>query len=303
MKLLALALLSVFCYAVYIRVFKKASQYERVLGLKSHKTKEGTITMGGIIFVILPLFFINYDIKTICIVAATTLFAGIGLIDDLLIIIRKNNDGISPILKLILQIVISAICFYLYLSSDLNTIVNIFNYSFDLKWGYGLLILLILVSSTNAFNITDGVDGLCAGTTLIMSIALMYIAYKNKEWNILYLLIVYDIVIFIYWCFNFPKAFLFMGDTGSLALGALMPIIAVNLNCIYVFTFLAIPFIFETLSVIIQVIYFKLTKGKRIFKMAPFHHHLEAIGFKEITIDLLFYIVEIILVTIVILVY
>jgi phospho-N-acetylmuramoyl-pentapeptide-transferase len=303
MKLLALALLSIFCYAVYIRVFKKASQYERELGLDSHKAKSGTVTMGGIIFVILPLFFIKYDIKTICIVIATTLFAVIGLIDDLLIVIKKNNDGINAIVKLILQIVISAICFYIYLSSDLNTVINIFNYSIDLKWGYGLLILLILVSSSNAFNITDGVDGLCAGTTLIMSIAFIYIAYKNKEWNILYLLIAYDIVIFSYWCFNLPKAFLFMGDTGSLALGALMPIIAINLNCIYIFAILALPFIFETLSVIIQVSYFKLTKGKRIFKMAPFHHHLEAIGFKELTVDILFYLIELILVIIVILLY
>jgi phospho-N-acetylmuramoyl-pentapeptide-transferase len=94
-----------------------------------------------------------------------------------------------------------------------------------------------------------------------------------------------------------------MGDTGSLALGALMPIIAINLNCIYIFAILALPFIFETLSVIIQVSYFKLTKGKRIFKMAPFHHHLEAIGFKELTVDILFYLIELILVIIVILLY
>ncbi len=300
MKLLTLSLFAIFCYSIYIRLFKKASQYERALGLESHKIKNGTITMGGIIFVILPLFFIEYDIKTICIVVAVSLFGLIGFIDDLLIIIKKNNDGINPTVKLLLQIIISSICFYLYLSSNLNTTIKLLRYTFDLKWGYGMLILFVLVSSGNAFNITDGIDGLCSGLTLIMSIALIYIAFQKREYSIAYLLVSYDIAIFCFWCFNIPKANLFMGDTGSLALGSLMGIASVVLDVVYEYIFLAIPFIFETLSVIIQVIYFKLTKGKRIFRMAPFHHHLEACGLKELQIDILFYVIEIILVIIVI---
>jgi phospho-N-acetylmuramoyl-pentapeptide-transferase len=161
----------------------------------------------------------------------------------------------------------------------------------------------LLTSSTNAFNITDGVDGLLAGISIIMGIGFMYIAYVQNESSIYYMLMCINIVVFIFWCFNIPKAYLFMGDTGSLALGAFYSMIAIYLDSIYAFIIMALLVIFETLSVIIQVFYFKKTKGKRIFKMAPFHHHLEAKGYNEITIDLIFYTIETILVLVVLLIY
>lgn len=298
MNLLTLALISVFLYTFYIKSFKAFKQYEREEGLASHKKKTGTITMGGIIFVILPLFFIFYDSKTTNIAITIFLYGLLGFIDDLLIIIKKNNLGIPPLVKLILQIVIAGISFALFLDTDLNTSISLFKYSIDIKWVYGLLILFLLTSSTNAFNITDGVDGLCSGLSLLLSIAFLYISYKKEEYTIMYMIICIMIPLFIFWCFNYPKAFLFMGDTGSLFLGAFYAMLAIYLDAIIPFIIMSGLFVFETLSVMLQVFYFKKTKGKRLFKMAPFHHHLEASGYREITVDLLFYLIQIILIII-----
>lgn len=300
MKLLFLSLIGVFLYSLYIRIFKKASQYERDDGPSSHKLKQGTITMGGIIFVILPLFFIIYDSKTISISVIMLLYGLLGLIDDLLIIIKKNNNGINPNIKLLMQVFIAAIAFFIYLNLDYDTVINVLEYQINIKWLYGLLMLGMLISSTNAFNITDGIDGLLSGLVIIMGIGFMYIAYKQNEINILYMLICVNVTVFIFWCFNLPKAHLFMGDTGSLALGAFYSMVAIYLDSIYSFILMALLIIFETISVILQVFYYKKTKGKRLFKMAPFHHHLEAIGYNEIGIDLIFYTIEAILVSIVI---
>lgn len=296
MQLLFIALLSTFLYSIYIRIFKKASQYEREEGLQSHKIKNGTITMGGIIFIILPLFFIFYDAKTINIAITIFLYGLLGFIDDLLIIIKKDNKGISASLKLLIQVIIAAISFFLYLNSGLKTEISIFGFDINIKWIYGLFILLILTSSTNAFNLTDGVDGLCSGLCLIMSLGFIYISYIKQEFSIMYMIIVIIIPLFVFWCFNIPKAFVFMGDTGSLFLGSFFAMLAIYLDCIILFILMSLLFIFEVVSVIIQVLYFKYSKGKRIFKMTPFHHHLELSGFKEISIDLLFYVIQLTLV-------
>lgn len=295
-KLLMISMMSVFLYCVYIKLFKKASQTEREEGLRSHKEKNGTITMGGIIFLVLPLFFIEYSFNTLMIIIATIGFGILGFIDDLLIVIFKKNDGLSPIVKIIAEIIIAGSVFLLYLLNGNPTIINLFGFRLDLKWLFGLLLLGILVSSGNAWNLVDGVDGLCSGCSLIFGVGLMVLAYKYEKYDILYLLACYQICLFVFWCFNLPKAFLFMGDVGALGLGAFYAIVSINLSDIFIFLIMAGLFIFETLSVIIQVIYYKKTKGKRIFKMAPFHHHLEACGLREIYVDIVFYIIQVILV-------
>ncbi len=301
MQLLFLALLSVFLYTLYIRYFKRIKQYEREEGLASHKSKTGTITMGGIIFVVLPMFFLFYDSKTLNIAITIFLYGLLGFADDLLIILKHNNKGIPPSLKLLLQVLIAGVSFFLYLQSGMATEVQLFGFRIDIKWIYGLLMLLILTSSTNAFNLTDGVDGLCSGLSLLLSLGFLYISYKKQEFSIFYMILCIMIPLFIFWCFNYPKAFLFMGDTGSLFLGAFYAMLALYLDCILPFMLMGALFIFETLSVILQVGYFKKTKGKRLFKMAPFHHHLEACGIKEIYVDLIFYAIQIALIWITIL--
>lgn len=303
MDLFFIAIVSIFCYSFYIRIFKKISQYEREEGLRSHKVKNGTITMGGIIFALIPPLFIIYDQKVFNIVLTVSLFSVIGLIDDFLIVIKKNNTGIKPSIKLLLEVLIAAISFYLFLDLKFMTTIHIFNYELDIKWLYGLLILLILTSSTNAFNLTDGIDGLCSGLSLIISFGFLYIAYIKNEMLIFYMIICYMIPLFVFWCFNFPKAFLFMGDTGSLFLGAFYAMLSIYLDCIIPFIFMSLIFIFETISVILQVFYFKKTNGKRLFKMAPFHHHLELCGFKEYQIDFLLYFIQIIFVALCIIIF
>ncbi len=297
-KYLLLSLLSVFCYCVYVKAFKRLSQTERALGPESHKKKNGTITMGGIIFLVLPLFFVSYTKETIMIIVTTLSFGILGVIDDLLIVILKKNDGLKASIKLFIEIIIAGVVFFFYLKEANNTTLEFFNLTIDLKWVYGLLILWLLISSGNAWNLMDGIDGLCSGCSLIFGIGLMLIAYKEGHFDILNLLILFHISLFVFWCFNLPKAFLFMGDVGSLGLGAFYAITSIYLNSVLIFILMAGLFIFETVSVILQVSYFKKTNGKRLFKMAPFHHHLEALGFKELQIDLIFYGVQIALVII-----
>lgn len=295
-KLILLPLLSVFFYNLYIKYFKKLAQTERKEGLPSHRIKNGTITMGGIVFLILPLFFISYTPTTFWIVFTTLCFASLGMADDLLIIVLKKNNGLSANFKLLVEIVISGILFYVYLKNDFLTTLKIGNFDLDLKWLFGLLILWMLTASSNAWNLTDGVDGLCSGCSLILGIGLMIVAYRQQAFDIFYLLLCVQIVLFVFWCFNFPKAFLFMGDVGSLALGVFYASCSIFLNSVLAFVLMAGLFIFETLSVILQVAYFKHTKGKRLFKMAPFHHHLEACGWNEWKVNFFFYAVQILLV-------
>lgn len=298
-KVLALSLLSVFFYSIYVKCFRKLSQTERTLGLDSHKKKNGTITMGGIIFLVLPLFFVSPSKETHMIILATLGFGLLGLIDDLLIVILKKNDGLPASIKILVEILISGIIFFFYLKEDNNTTLTIFSFQMDVKWFFGLLILWILVASSNAWNLMDGIDGLCSGCSILFGIGLMIIAYRQENYAILSLLLALHISLFVFWCFNLPKAFLFMGDVGALGLGAFYAITSIYLNSIGSFILMALLFIFEALSVILQVAYFKKTKGKRLFKMAPFHHHLEACGLKEIHVDLLFYTIQGILVILV----
>lgn len=295
-KLLSVSLLSVFLYSLYVKFFKKLSQTERALGPDSHKKKNGTITMGGIIFLALPLFFVPYSEETMMILFATISFGILGMIDDLLIILFKTNDGLKASIKIVIEILIAGVIFFFYLKYKNSTTISLFEHTFQLKWFFGIIILWLLLASSNAWNLMDGVDGLCAGCSLIFGIGLMIIAYQKEKMDIFYMLFCFQIVLFVFWCFNFPKAFLFMGDVGSLGLGAFYAITSIYLESIFAFILMAGLFIFETISVILQVLYFKKTKGKRLFKMAPFHHHLEACGLKELHIDLIFYAIQLILV-------
>lgn len=295
-KLLAVSLLSVFLYSVYVKCFKRLSQTERALGLESHKKKNGTITMGGIIFLVLPLFFVPYTKETSIILFATLGFGLLGFIDDLLIVILKKNDGLSPLVKILIEIVISGIVFYFYLQSQNSTSLNLFGLTINIKWIFGIFLLWLMVASSNAWNLMDGVDGLCAGCSLLFGIGLMLIAYKQKNFAIFQMLLAFHISLFVFWCFNLPKAFLFMGDVGALGLGVFYALTSIYLDSLAAFVIMAGLFVFESLSVILQVTYFKQTKGKRLFKMAPFHHHLEACGLKELQIDLIFYGIQMVLV-------
>jgi phospho-N-acetylmuramoyl-pentapeptide-transferase len=275
---------------------KKVKQVESTYLSKKHKEKSGTPTMGGIIFILSSLITMLILIILKKVTISTNLFlvlfvflsyALIGFIDDYLIIKRKNNIGLTEIQKLSMQAVVALIFFYVYMHSGADAILDIhtLGITINMGWFYGIFILFMLVASSNAVNITDGLDGLAAGLSV-----LAYLAFALISWNTFAITGTEDIAIFIFvlvgsligfLVFNTHPAKVFMGDTGSLALGALVCGLAFSLKLPLYLPVIALIYFAEVLSVIMQVLYFKATKGKRIFKMTPIHHHFELSGWSE----------------------
>ena len=211
----------------------------------------------------------------------------IGFIDDLLILKKGKNDGIKADIKFLFQIIMSVLYFIIYLWMGYDTNVDFIFFKIDIKFIYGLFILLAFSGFSNAANLTDGIDGLLGGVVTIILIGFFYLT-KDETYKTIISILFSGICAFLY--FNLPKAKIFMGNTGSLALGALLVSLAILMRMeIYLFIF-GFIFIIEALSVVLQVAYFKRTKGKRLFKMAPIHHHFEIVLDSEIKTLVLFYI-------------
>ncbi|HEY8365424.1 MAG TPA: phospho-N-acetylmuramoyl-pentapeptide-transferase [Haloplasmataceae bacterium] len=281
----------------------KLGQAIRHDGPSSHHSKKGTPTMGGIVFSLVTfitvcLFFrfynqgeIEFNIKNwILIFVPLFGYALIGFIDDYLIVVRKNNLGLRPLVKFTLQILIAAIFFYIYIYQGYSTTIYLTKtFYIDFKWFYGIIIFFMLVGGTNAVNLTDGLDGLAAGLSSFTITTYTFIAYLNQQYDVMLFgaAIIGSILGFL--IFNSHPAKIFMGDTGSLTLGAAIATMAILTKWELLLILVGGVFVIETLSDIIQVLYFKKTKGKRFFKMAPLHHHFELSGFKESTVVLIFY--------------
>lgn len=276
----------------------KFGQSIREDGPQNHLIKQGTPTMGGLIIVIgfsISLILIGiinlklkvYDILKLLIPCYIYLL--IGFIDDFLIIIKKNNKGISPKLKIGLQI-LGLLLYYLIFLKDHNTMVNLYFTKIDLNKFYFLFVLLIYVSCTNAVNLTDGLDGLASGLLIIAFIGTLVLGLlkENLQITLYSSCLIASLLAFL--IFNFNPAKIFMGNAGSLMFGSILATQFVLLEEEMMLLIIAFVFIIETLSVIIQVTYFKITKGKRIFLMAPLHHHYEKKGNSEVMVDLLFWI-------------
>ncbi|NLG81191.1 MAG: phospho-N-acetylmuramoyl-pentapeptide-transferase [Bacilli bacterium] len=281
----------------------KYGQAIRVEGPQSHYAKAGTPTMGGIVFsivtfIVVCIFFlifketlVEFNLNNwILIFVPVFGYALIGFIDDYLIIVRKTNNGLSIKQKLILQILIAGIFFYIYSRLGYSTRIYLTgNFSFDLKWFYGILCFLILVGSTNAVNFTDGLDGLAGGVCSFAVATFTFIAYQNEQYDLVLFGSALLGVLLGFLIYNVHPAKIFMGDTGSLTLGACLSIMAILTKRELFLILVGGVFVIEALSVILQIIYFKRTNGKRLFKMAPLHHHLELLGYRESTIVLMFY--------------
>lgn len=294
-------ILSIIIGYIIIPLFRR-NMYQRLNRYVSeHKSKEGTPTMGGIIFII-PVVLTNIFIlksNTLLIVLITFILYGlIGFIDDYLIIKRNSNDGLSEKSKFLLQLVVAIIFFYLFLKSGNEPLLWIHTLGIKLNIGflYGIFILLVLVSVTNAVNITDGIDGLCGSLSLIVFITLGIISY-NTGWlagyqdiTIFCFSLVGSLIGFLF--YNLYPAKIFMGDTGSLALGAAMGSIAILTRHELLLIGICIVFVIETLTCIIQRVYYKFTK-KRVFLMTPIHHTFNRIGYSENDIVKLFCIIGI----------
>ena len=300
-------ILSILFALILIPMFlrKKVDQRLSIYLEERHKEKKGTPTMGGLIFIIptivtlLLLFMFNkieFSYNLLIVVFVFVGYSLIGFIDDYLIIKRNNNNGLSESSKLLLQTIISIVFFYIFLKANNEPLIWIqaINLKIDVGWFYGLFILLVLLSSSNAVNITDGLDGLAGGLSFICFITFGIITY-NTGWlegyeAISIFCFVLSGAILGFLVFNVHPAKIFMGDTGSLALGSTLGAIAILTRHEFLLIVIGIVFVIEMLSCVIQRYYYKLTK-KRIFPMTPIHHTFEKLGFKEQDIVKIFWIV------------
>lgn len=278
----------------------KTGQIIREDGPQAHLKKAGTPTMGGVFFVPVAIIFsillsgANKDVVAVS--ALTTGYALIGWLDDWQILRYKSNKGISPKMKLALQVGF-AVLYCLWLAwSQTSRITNVaipFNVILPLGMLFWLLALFVLVAESNATNLTDGVDGLAAGTSAIALLGLAVLVAPSFPELMTFCACMSGSC----WGFlvhNRNPARVFMGDTGSLALGGALASVALLTNTLWALFVLSGIFFVETLSVMAQVSYYKATKGedgvgKRLFKMAPLHHHLELSGWSETQVVATFY--------------
>ena len=256
---------------------------------RSHSSKSGTPTMGGLIFIfpvlVIVLFvFIfgkfKFSYNFIIVLFTFISYAFIGFIDDLLIILRHNNKGLSVNQKFFLQLFVSIVFFYLFMKGGNEPLLWIHTFGIKYKIGflYGVLILFILVASSNAVNITDGLDGLACGLSIISFICISIISF-NTEWLEGYreiALFGFSLVgaLFGFLMFNSNPAKVFMGDTGSLCLGATLASICILTRHELLLIIIGIVFVIETVTCLLQVVYYKLTH-KRLFPITPIHHTFE----------------------------
>jgi phospho-N-acetylmuramoyl-pentapeptide-transferase len=288
----------------------KTGQIIREDGPQAHLKKAGTPTMGGVFFipvaVIVACILSNFAQDVLAVSALTLSYGLIGWIDDWQILRRRSNKGISPKMKLALQIIFAAgFCLWLIFNKDIS-ITNIalpwVSFSLPLGLLFWPLAGFVLVAESNATNLTDGIDGLAGGTVAIAIFALgAFIAPTSPELMIFCAAMSGSCLGFL--AHNRNPARVFMGDTGSLALGGALAAVALLTNSLVALFILSGIFFVETLSVMAQVSYYKATKGpdgkgKRLFKMAPLHHHLELTGWSELQVVTVFYIIAAILATI-----
>ena len=287
----------------YLHVLK-FGQAIREEGPQSHMHKKGTPTMGGISFIIaivisliVAMFLDSSNIKYYVLFIYTTIsFSIIGYIDDMLIVVKKKNDGLAPRKKLMLQILFSVIFYILvtFIYKDVNYIhIPVFDYNLNISYFYIIFLVFWQTGFSNAVNLTDGLDGLATSVTIITTSTFALLAYKENNFPVLVFCLTIVGALLGFLLFNRNPAKIFMGDTGSLALGGILAAISVILHKEVAFLFIGLVYILETLSVIIQVAYFKKT-GKRIFKMSPLHHHFELSGYGEVKTVYIFVIIAVI---------
>ena len=283
---------------------KKIDQNLSIYLERTHSSKKDTPTMGGIIFVLstlitMLLLFIFNKIKIsnglIIILFTFICYTLIGFLDDFLIIKRGNNIGLKEYQKLLLQLFISVIFFTLFMLDNEPLLwIHTFNLKLNIGWFYGLFILLVLVSSSNAVNITDGLDGLATGLSIIAFITFGILSYNTgwldgyKDISLFAFSLVGSLFGFLF--FNSHPAKIFMGDTGSLALGATLGTYAILTRHELLLIIIGIVFVIETLSCVIQRTFYKFAK-KRILPMTPIHHTFEKLGYKETDIVKIFWVV------------
>lgn len=299
-----LSLICGFIFIPFLKKFNIRQNVSRTIG-KRHLVKEGTPTIGGIIFIIptlltlVILYFrnsIQISSNLIILVITFLSYALLGFIDDYLKIKYHNNKGLSIWTKLICQTIIAALFFFIYMKNGGNSTLIISSLKITIPMGplFGLFILIVLVGTTNAVNITDGLDGLAGGLSAIALFAFGLIAWNTKwmegnmEVAIFCFILIGAVIGFL--MFNTHPARVFMGDTGSMALGAAIATVAILTHHELSLVLIGGVFVVEALSSIIQIISIRHFH-KKVFKMAPLHHHFEQLGWSEVDIVKVFWVV------------
>lgn len=286
-------------------------------GPQWHAKKQGTPTMGGFMFIIASVLasFVGYCLyrwkcgvdmtdpanhdlffQFISVIVFSLLFGLIGFIDDFLKVARKHNDGLSAWQKMAMQFVFAGgFLLAMYLFGDTSTVIDLGFFSFDAGIFYYIIMLVLIIYLTNAVNLTDGVDGLCGSVTFVAMLVFTVAAsiLEFREISVFTMALAGGCLGFLLWNLNPAKCF--MGDTGSMFLGAAVTGVGLVLHKHLLLILVAMVYILEALSVVIQVSYFKYTKrksptheGKRLFKMTPIHHHFEMSNFSEYKIVITF---------------
>ena len=276
----------------------KMGQTERVEGVQSHLKKAGTPTMGGIIFliatVVTSLFYVKDYPKVIPVLFLTLGFGIIGFLDDYLKVVLKRSDGLLPWQKFSLQVVVTAVfTYYLVNYTDVNLAMRIPfwpDHYLNLGWLAIPVLFFAVIGTVNGVNFTDGLDGLASSVTLIVAVFFTVVSIGTQSGiEPITCAVVGGLMGFL--LFNVYPAKVFMCDTGSLALGGFVAGAAYMMQMPLFILLVGLIYLVEVLSVIIQVTYFKKTHGKRIFKMAPIHHHFELCGWSETRVVAVFSII------------
>lgn len=276
------------------------------IGPSWHKAKQGTPTMGGLMFIgaIVVAFLIfgfkfysHGDIMSILALIFSLIFGLIGFADDYIKVVKKRNLGLTVTQKFILQgLTAASYIIFLAIKYNVSTSINIpfLEKQIDLGWWYYILALLVIVYTVNSVNLTDGLDGLAASITVPVSMFFMFAAVRQGASGIAVLSASITGGCLGFLIYNFHPAKVFMGDTGSLFLGGTVVTLAFALNMPVIILIVGFVYLFEAFSVVLQVACFKLT-GKRLFKMSPLHHHFELCGWKEVKIVYVFTLVTVVL--------
>lgn len=290
-----------------VLISHKVGQKILEIGPRWHKGKEGTPTMGGLSFIVstlivmLILFIVNWFRKENSLLIPLALTYGlavmngaIGYVDDYTKLIKKRNEGLKAWQKILLQIVIAAIYTVAMIKTgNLSTQLEVpfSDITVDLGWFYYIIVMVFILGIVNSANLTDGLDGLLSCVSGVISIFLIAFAFILESKGLLMLSSAMLGAVCGFLIYNFYPARVFMGDTGSLFLGGIIAGAGVMTNKLIIVLIVSVIFVIEAASDILQVSYYKITHGKRIFKMAPIHHHFEKCGWSEIKVVTVFSII------------
>ena len=282
----------------------KFGQNIREDGPQEHAKKSGTPTMGGLAIIVsflaAAVFFLRDNSEALLLVFVTVGFGVVGFLDDYIKIVKKRSEGLTPSQKIVMQLIVCGVfLFFLAQIDDPHNSFKAITIPFvNFTWNMGILfypfVIFFVLGFVNGVNFTDGLDGLAAGVTAIVSTFLMFGAWSISS-GVLPVAGAAVGSLLGFLIFNTHPAKVFMGDTGSLALGGFVSAAAIILRMPLLLVIVGFIYVAEVLSVVIQVGYFKMTGGKRIFRMAPLHHHYEMKGVSETKIVIVFYIITTIL--------